>query len=76
MFDPRIFKTSAPAATPDPEKEYFRFGLVDQQIDPNMFDQTIHPPRQMNKFHGSSTASRQGSIDKVVKSSLSPSQVL
>jgi len=43
VFDPRIFKTSAPAASPDPEKEYFR---------------------QMNKFHGSSTASRQGSIDK------------
>jgi len=43
VFDPRIFKTSAPASSPDPEKEYFR---------------------QMNKFHSSSTASRQGSIDK------------
>ena len=82
MFDPRIFKTSAPAASPDPEKEYFRFeeeeekvylnmldqaiyqNMVDQQIDLNMFYQTT--PRQMNKFHGSSTASRQGSLDKVV----------
>ena len=37
--------------------------IIDQQIDLNMFYQTT--PRQMNKFHGSSTASRQGSIDKV-----------
>ena len=29
-----------------------------------VFDQ--FPPRQMNKFHSSSTASRQGSIDKVI----------
>ena len=39
VFDPRIFKTSAPAASPDPEKEYFRF----DQVYLNMLDQTLHP---------------------------------
>ena len=75
VFDPRIFKTSAPAASPDPEKEYFRF----DQVHLNMLECLIKHStlRQMNKFHSSSTASRQGSIDKVVSSSsLSPSRVL
>ena len=40
VFDPRIFKTSAPAASPDPEKEYFRF--EEEKVYLNMLDQAIY----------------------------------
>ena len=42
MFDPRIFKTSAPAASPDPEKEYFRFEEEEEKVYLNMLDQAIY----------------------------------